>query len=147
LIRTFIDTGVLIDAVRGEISISEKAKSVLFDSQREFVSSKFLKLEILPKAIYNLRRTEVDFYESFFEFVKYWANDTEAIIEAAYREAEKYGLGAFDALHVAAAVSMNAQEFITNEKPEKSIHRTKSIKVISLHSIPGNPMPPDITLA
>lgn len=37
-----------------------------------------------------------------------------------------------DALHVAAAVLVGATEFITNEKPEKSIHRTKSIQVISI---------------
>lgn len=45
-----------------------------------------------------------------------------------------FGLGAMDALHIAAALSVGATEFITNEKPEKSIHRTQSIKVISIHS-------------
>ena len=38
-----------------------------------------------------------------------------------------------DALHIAAALSVEATEFITNEKPERSIHRTPSIKMISIH--------------
>ena len=38
-----------------------------------------------------------------------------------------------DALHIAAAISVGATEFITNEKLEKSIHRTKRIKVISIY--------------
>jgi hypothetical protein len=43
-----------------------------------------------------------------------------------------------DALHVAAAVLVGATEFITNEKPEKSIHRTKSIQVVSIYSKIGS---------
>lgn len=39
-----------------------------------------------------------------------------------------------DALHIAAAVSVRANEFFTNERPEKSIHRTKSIKIISIYN-------------
>ncbi|BAI88239.1 hypothetical protein, fragment [Limnospira platensis NIES-39] len=42
-----------------------------------------------------------------------------------------------NALHIAAAVSVGATEFITNEKPLKSIHRTQSIKVISIHPSSG----------
>jgi len=37
-----------------------------------------------------------------------------------------------DALHIAAAVATEADEFITSEKPSKSIYRTQSIPVISL---------------
>jgi hypothetical protein len=36
------------------------------------------------------------------------------------------------------AVSVGATEFITNEKPEKSIHRTQSIKIISIHPSSNN---------
>ena len=38
-----------------------------------------------------------------------------------------------DALHIAAAISVNADEFITTEKLNKPIHRTKSIKLISIY--------------
>jgi hypothetical protein len=49
-----------------------------------------------------------------------------------YRESSQSGLGAMDPLHIAAAISVGAVEFVTYEKPEKSIYRTKSIQVISV---------------
>ena len=133
MIRTFIDAGVLIVAARGEDEIAERALEILKDPNREFASSVFLKLEVVPKATYNKRNDEVEFYEEFFGAVTYWANDIERIIQDAYQESCQSGLGAMDALHVMAAVSVGAAEFITNEKPEKSIHRTNSIRVISIY--------------
>lgn len=137
MIRTFIDAGVLIYAARGQNEIAELALQVLEDDRREFASSIFLKLEVLPKAIYNQQNSEIKFYETFFQAVTYWANDINRIIENAYQESSQFGLGAMDALHIAAAVSVGATEFITNEKPLKSIHRTQSIKVISIHPSSG----------
>lgn len=131
--RTFIDSGVLIAAARGEGVISERALEILEDPELEFVSSIFLKMEVLPKAVYNRQKAEVDFYEDFFDSVNKWATETEQIIQQAYQEATESGLGTMDALHVAAAVSLDAAQLITNEKLSKSIHRTKSIKVISIH--------------
>lgn len=134
MIRTFIDAGVLIYAARSQGDIAEKALQFLEDENREFASSIFLKLEVLPKAIYNQQKSEVKFYEVFFDEVTYWANDINTIIETAYEESSKFGVGAMDALHIASAISVGATEFITNEKLEKSIHRTQSIKMISIHS-------------
>ncbi|EDZ93359.1 MAG: PIN domain-containing protein [Limnospira sp. PMC 1286.21] len=133
MIRTFVDAGVLIYAARAENEMAELALQILEDDQREFASSIFLKLEVLPKAIYHQQSSEIKFYETFFDAVIYWANDINTIIEQAYRESSQFGLGAMDALHIAAAVSVGATEFITNEKPQKSIHRTRSIKVISIY--------------
>lgn len=134
MIRTFIDSGVLIYAARGEDAIAEAALQIIEDSNRELASSIFLKLEVLPKAIFNKREKEIRFYEAFFSAVSYWAMDIDLIIANAYQESSQFGLGAMDALHVAAAVSVGATEFITNEKPNKSIHRTQNIQVISIHS-------------
>jgi predicted nucleic acid-binding protein len=131
MIRTFIDTGVLIAAARGSDDTVQRSLDILQDPDREFASSPFLKLELLPKAIYNQRQPEIVFYEAYFAIVTYWATDLEAIMAAAYREVAEFGLGAMDALHIAAAVAVGAEEFITNEKPEKSIHRTPSIRIIS----------------
>lgn len=132
LIRTFIDTGVLITAARGTPEIAQTALHILQDPQREFASSQFLKLEVLPKALYNQRPIEVEFYEAYFGAVTHWASNLERIIEAGYREATDFGLGAMDALHIAAAIETGSHEFITSEKPGKSIHRTPSIAVISI---------------
>jgi predicted nucleic acid-binding protein len=132
MICTFIDTGVLIAAARGTGVGTERALGILKDSNREFASSPFLKLEVMPKAIYNQRTAEVEFYEAYFNAVAYWAMDLEQILETAYQESAQSGLGAMDALHIAAAVSVGAVEFITYEKPEKSIYRARSIQVVSI---------------
>lgn len=132
MIRTFVDAGVLIAAARGTGAGAERALQFLADPNREFASSSFLKLEVLPKAIYNQRIVEVEFYEAYFDSVTHWATDIESLIEIAYRESSQSGLGAMDALHIAAAISVGAVEFVTYEKPEKSIYRTNSIPVISV---------------
>lgn len=130
--RTFIDAGVLVAAARGVGEISEKALEVLQDSDREFASSIFIKLEVLPKAIYNRQTDEAEFYETFFNAVTYWANDVERIIEEAYRIACTYGLASMDSLHVAAALLVGAEELVTTEKPTKPMYRVAGIQFISI---------------
>lgn len=130
--RTFIDAGVLVAAARGVGEISEKALEVLQDSDREFASSIFIKLEVLPKAVYNLQTDEAEFYETFFNAVTYWANDVERIIEEAYRIACTYGLASMDSLHVAAALLVGAEELVTTEKPTKPMYRVAGIQFISI---------------
>jgi predicted nucleic acid-binding protein len=130
--RTFIDAGVLVAAARGVGDISEKALEILQDSDREFASSIFIKLEVLPKAVYNRQTDEAEFYETFFNAVTYWANDVERIIEEAYRIACTYGLASMDSLHVAAALLVGAEELVTTEKPTKPMYRVTDIQVISI---------------
>lgn len=65
-IRTFIDSGVLIDAVRGIPPLSDAALTVLGDPNRILVSSDLVRLEVLPKPQFHKRRNEVIFYEAFF---------------------------------------------------------------------------------
>lgn len=130
--RTFIDAGVLVAAARGVGDISEKALAILQDSEREFASSIFIKLEVLPKAVYNRQTDEAEFYETFFNAVTYWANDVERIIEEAYKIAGNYGLASMDSLHVAAALLVGAEELITTEKPTKPMYRVTGIQVISI---------------
>ncbi len=129
---TFIDSGVLLTAARGVGEDSEKALEILADSSREFASSEFIKMEVIPKAIYNRKTAEAEFYELFFGAVTYWANDIEKVIQEAYQIAAQYGLAAMDALHVAAALSVGAEEFVTTEKKTKPMFRVSSIKVISI---------------
>lgn len=132
LIRTFLDTGVLISAARGVGEEAERALQILRDPNREFASSQFLKLEVLPKAIFNRRDLEIAFYEIYFDSIARWALEIDKTIEEGYRQATEFGLGAMDALHIAAALETKSSEFITSEKPNKSIHRTSSIAVISI---------------
>ncbi|OGP88262.1 MAG: hypothetical protein A2156_14505 [Deltaproteobacteria bacterium RBG_16_48_10] len=130
--RTFVDAGVLIAAARGKDDVAAQAMKVLDDPNCEFVASPFLKLEILPKAVYEKRQGEVEFYEAYFDAVTHWADSVEDITNNAYKEACKFGLNAMDALHVAAATSAGAESLITTEKPDKPLYRVNSIKVFSI---------------
>ena len=69
VIRTFLDASVLITAARGTGADANSALELLKDPNREFVASPFLKLEVLPKAIFNQRTLEVEFYEAYFDAV------------------------------------------------------------------------------
>ena len=131
--RTFVDAGVLIAAARGTHELAEMALGILADPGREFVSSDFLRLEVTPKAIYHGRGAETDFYERFFRGVIYWATDFEEIIKDAQAKASTFGLGAMDALHVAAAEYAGASELVTTEKPTKPIHRVTGVSVVCLY--------------
>jgi hypothetical protein len=44
----------------------------------------------------------------------------------------KAGLGAMDALHLAAAHLSHADEFVTTEKPDKAIYRSSLVNVVYL---------------
>lgn len=130
--RTFVDAGVLIAAVRGQPHVASQAMAILDDPEREFASSEFVRLEVLPKAIYHQQTAEVEFYQAFFAAVSHWAGPTEQIVRAAYEEACRSGLSAVDALHVAAAVALSADELVTTEKPSRPLHRTTAIKIVSI---------------
>ena len=130
---TYVDAGVLIAAVRGQASQAERALAILDDPDRQFAASSFLRLEVLPQALFNKRNDEVAFYERFFSAVAAWATDLPAITEAALEEAANCGVEAMDALHVAAAASVAAVELVTTEKPSRSIHRARAVKIVTIH--------------
>lgn len=130
--KTYVDSGVLITAFRGIHPASLRAKSFLDSTGREFLSSQFVKLELLPKAIHHQQQDELEFYETFFDAVTYWATDVEQVAQDAYQLACTYGLAAMDALHVASALLLKADELITTEKPTKPMHRVSGIQMISI---------------
>jgi hypothetical protein len=53
-------------------------------------------------------------------------------------EACKTGIHGIDAVHIACAVFAGAEEFITSEKTNTPIHRTKLVKVVSIFPV-GTP--------
>lgn len=63
--------------------------------------------------------------------MSHWENDLGAITEAAFREASACGVEAMDALHVAAAAG--AAELVTTESLSRSIHRARSVNVVTIH--------------
>ena len=129
---TYIDAGVLIAAARGTDELSAIAISFLNDPLREYVTSSFVRLEVLPKAKYHNKRAEVAFYEAFFANSYQRIELNTALLEFALKDACETGISGIDALHIACAEFSNAEELITAEKQTKPVHRTKLIKVVSI---------------
>jgi hypothetical protein len=50
---TFLDSGVLIAALKGQPSIGDRAAQILKDPNRVFLTSPFVRLEVCPKALFN----------------------------------------------------------------------------------------------
>lgn len=57
---------------------------------------------------------------------------TPALIQRALQRGSEFGLGAVDALHVAAAELAQADELVTSERATSPICRVTSVRVISL---------------
>ena len=119
-------------AFRGQGLPQQRALAILGDPERAFASSEFVRLELLPKAIWHQNTDEIAFYNTFFNSVSYWADISETLLKIAYQEAGQHGLAAVDALHIAAAKVTKADELITSEKLEKPLHRSTSVKVRSI---------------
>lgn len=139
--RTYVDAGVLIAAARAAEPLASRALVYLADPQRTFVSSEFVKLEVLPKPLYMQRQNEAAFYTTFFGAVVSWAQITAELLEQAYTLASNHGLSAMDALHVASAFAVQAEELITAERPEKPMFRVTGLKVVSIHPTAGPVLP------
>jgi len=134
-IKTYIDSCVLIAAWRGLDEVAVKAIFILDEENRQFIVSPFVELEVLAKAIYYKQTEEISFYETFLASCSLWANDLVSIVQLAKEKASQYGLGALDALHVASAISMEADELITTEKSTKPLHRVREIRIITIADI------------
>lgn len=123
-ILTFVDASVLIYAANKPtaLTLARRMRALqLGDPDRDFLASEYLRLEVLPMVVCYRKSREVAFYQKFFEGAALWA-DSSKLITPAYDLASRFGLGALDALHVAAATIHNA-ELVSAEKPTKPIYR------------------------
>jgi len=133
-LKTFLDTGVLLNAWRGD-DLSVAALAVLSDDDREFYSSQMVRLELLPKPRFEKRKRELDFYAAHFEDVVAVEPLSFELGNEAEKLAQRYGLAGPDALQIAAAIRQGVSEFVTSEKPGKPMFRVKELKVVSLYSL------------
>jgi len=129
VIRTFLDSGVLIAAARATGVLGTRALALFNDAERVFVTSEFIRMEVFPKAIYYKRQSEVAFYAEFFSGVEHILPLSEPLGHLAYTEACHAGLSGLDALHIAAAKSSGAEEFITTERRTKPLFRVTGIVI------------------
>jgi predicted nucleic acid-binding protein len=135
LIHTFLDAGVLIAGIRGDPATVERVLQILNDPERAFAASDFVRLEILPKALYFRQQAEAAFYEAYFATVVEMVEVSPALVAQAYDEAQRAGLAGMDALHVAAAKAAGVTEFITVEKTTKPLFRVTGLTVQTLEAV------------
>ncbi len=133
--RSFPHSGVLIDAARSLPPFDRIAFEYFDSSDRILLTSPFVRLETMPKAAYLRLKPELEFYNAFFTHpaVEY-CRDWDRLEETADSVARQYGLSAMDALHVAAASLMGADELVTTERPSKPIYRNRLVDVVYLYA-------------
>lgn len=119
LIRTYLDTGVIMRGFQVGLKIKDPASNILTDPRREFVVSDVLKIELLPKPRFHKQAKELDFYEQFFRQAVLQIETTPAIMARAIDLASQFNVASCDALHLSVAIGANVDEFITTEKPQK----------------------------
>lgn len=132
-VRTYADSSVLIAAFRGNAASSKRAIEILDDPDRQFLVSDFLRLEVLPQPAFHHRKDELEFMETFIK----QGQDIEVaprVARCAIKLASNYQLSALDALHVAAAIEGQADEFVTLEKTTKPLCQIQEIRVTPIHS-------------
>ena len=130
--RTFLDAGILIAAARGRGIIPVRAHTILDDPERTFVTSDYIRMEVLPKALYHRQSQEGLLYERFFARAVQIVPPSASLMIQAYTEACTCGLSALDALHVAAAKFSGSEEFITTEKSTQPLFRVTGIAIKSI---------------
>ena len=134
--RTYLDSGVLLAACVRKDEIGRRALEILDDPSRSFVLSDAVRLEILPKAVFEKRQDEVEFYEAIFSQSEglNWSIDT---LHRAFDVAQKYGIATIDAIHVATALDARVDEMVTAEKPTKPMFRVRELLIRSIREAQG----------
>lgn len=98
-IRTFLDSGVLIAAYKGQPALEKPAGEILKDPNRLYLSSPFVRHEVSPKALFNKQSGEYRFYQKYFRR-SIMLDDLRSILSLASRESARSGIGAMDSLHL-----------------------------------------------
>ena len=132
---------MLIFAAQGTTEAAALALPFLQDANREFITSEYVRLEVLPKPTYFRNDVEKEYYNTFFRINTRTIPTSVALLELAMDEACRSGLSAIDAIHVACAVFGGAEELITSEKNTKPMHRTRLVRVISIFPPEPEPIP------
>lgn len=129
----------MIFAAKGTTEAAALALPFLQDATRDFVTSEYVRLEVLPKPTCFGNQVEIEFYNAFFRLNNRTIPTSVALLELAMEEACRSGLNALDAIHIACAVFGGAEEIVTSEKVTKPIHRTRLVRVVSI--FPPEPAP------
>lgn len=112
----------------------ERAMGVLQDPQRSFVSSDLVRLEVLPKALFHHQLQEAALYEHYFSVVVENVDISTELANHAFTLAARWNLNALDALHLAAAILLDADEFVTTERPASPLvaARIDDLRIVTI---------------
>jgi predicted nucleic acid-binding protein len=124
---------VLLSAWHGQTNEGESALAIIEESSRQLLTSEMIRLELLPKPLFFGQKEEVEFYEQIFLRCRCDKMDA-SLYSKAFVLARRSGLAAADALNIASAIRLNADEFVTLEKPSKPMFRVRGIRVVTLYA-------------
>lgn len=129
--RTYLDPNVLIQAWLADGETSDRAAAILNDPDREFLTSEFVALEVIPTTTYHRDLDQRAFYEGY-QRMAWSVAGADRIVSRAFPEGASCGAAGIDACHLGAAVLGCADELVTAEKPTKPICRSTSVPVVSI---------------
>jgi predicted nucleic acid-binding protein len=132
-LRTYLDTCVLIAAFNGDDSAHAAAVALIDDPEREFVSSLYLHLELLPQPAFYGHQAQLAWFTEWLANADCIQPSTE-IARNAIDLASRYCLGAVDALHISSAAAAQVAEFVTAEAPTKPMLKVREISVRTIRA-------------
>ena len=136
--RTYPDANVLIAAYRAGHPSHVAATRVVLDPRRRFVACSVLALELVPHAVHYGRLREAEFYRRFLDgLVSETATVDERLVASAMEIAEATDASVGDSLHLAAAVSLGADESLTLERRTKPLYRETRVRVVRVDNAGG----------
>ena len=106
---------------------------MLADPERISIASDFVRLEVLPKALFHVNIAEANLYEAFFASAAEWVNTSAEVLAIAFDQARLQNLNAVDALHVAAALQADADELVTTERPTSALLRVTGLRTTTIY--------------
>jgi len=117
--------------------VFQRAFAILDDPNRTFVSSDFIRLEVMSKPTFYMRAEETAYYERFFSATTAWVGYSPDLFQRAYDYGCQFGLNALDALHIAAAILSQSDEFVTTERSHGPFSRIPN-SILTIRSIHTN---------
>ena len=127
---TYLDSGVLIAAAKGNEALSARAMAIISDPSRTFISSPFLRIETLHRTEYEGYQDQADFHRAFLSSAAVLYEDSQLAVSKAEEIAASDGVDALDAMHVAVAILASADEIITTENITRPFYRASRLIAI-----------------
>ena len=127
---------MLIAAFKADRSLHDHARRLLSDPNRDFLATSLIELELTQPQFNPIHASEAAFYLHYLRNVVSERLDvSESLISRGLDIVRRTQAGAMDALHLASASVLEADEFITAEAKGKPLYRETNIPVTYLGDI------------